>query len=188
MKPAYYIIGALALWIIFRECSRGPEPIPASVQADMDSITSMKRQAWDLVKRGRVFLDEVAKDTTRHKEVLKANKMRIQDLEQKLAAAIKKRPEVIRDTIYILQDSIIQDQAMQIARAHQEYDKLNTDYTSLLKVKDAELRIKDEMFSHMESINSELFRSLNKERRRGKVWKVAVPVALVIGFIVGEEL
>jgi hypothetical protein len=33
-----------------------------------------------------------------------------------------------------------------------------------------------------------MIRIVNKECRRGKVWKVAVPVALVVGFIIGEEL
>jgi hypothetical protein len=188
MKPAYYIIGALTLWIIFRECVSPPKPLPPSIQANKDSISVKKDRVASLDKAGQAIARKMALDSIRNLEALNLKQIEIRGLTQSLAAAVRRRPEVIRDTIYILMDSVIQNQASQITLLTSDRDTLRINYTRLLRIKDAELKVKDEIAGHMESINTELFRTLNKERRRGKVWKVAVPAALVAGFIIGEEL
>lgn len=188
MKATYIVIGALVIWIIFRECSRDPKPLPPSIQAHQDSILVRKDRVASLDKAGQAIARKMALDSIRNSEALKRKEIEIRGLTQSLAAAVRRRPEVIRDTIYILMDSVIQNQASRITILTSDRDTLRINYTRLLRIKESELRIKDEMFAHMEAINSELFRSLNKERRRGKVWKVAVPVALIGGFLIGEEL
>lgn len=188
MKPAYYIIAILLVILVLRECTRPGKPLPPSIQANKDSILVKKDRVASLDKAGQAIVKKMELDSIRHFEALNLKQIEIRGLTQSLAAAVRRRPEVIRDTIYILMDSVIQNQASQITLLTSDRDTLRINYTRLLRIEESELRIKDQMFSHMESINSELFRSLNKERRRGKVWKVAVPVALVGGFILGEEL
>lgn len=188
MKATYIIIGALVIWIIFRECVSPPKPLPPSIQANKDSIIVKKDRVASLDKAGQAIARKMELDSIRNLESLNLKEIKIQGLTKSLAAAVRRRPEVIRDTIYILMDSVIQNQASQITLLTSDRDTLRINYTRLLRIKESELRIKDEMFAHMESINSELFRSLNKERRRGKVWKVAVPAALIGGFLIGHEL
>lgn len=188
MKAAYIIIGAMALWIIFRECSRSPEPLPPSIQANKDSIIVKNDRVASLDKAGQAIARKMALDSIRNLEALNLKQIEIRGLTQSLAAAVRRRPEVIRDTIYILMDSVIQNQASQITLLTRDRDTLRINYTRLLRINESELRIKDEIAGHMTAINQDLYKELNKERRRGKVWKVAVPAALVLGFVIGEEL
>lgn len=188
LRASYIIIGALALWIIFRECVSPPRPLPQSIQAHQDSILIRKDRVASLDKAGQAIVRKMALDSIRNLEALKRKEIEIRGLTQSLAAAVRRRPEVIRDTIYILMDSVIQNQASQITLLTSDRDTIRINYTRLLRIKDAEIRIKGEMFDHLTAINTELYKSLNKERRRGKVWKVAVPVALIGGFLIGEEL
>lgn len=189
MKTApYLIIFALLAWIVLRECGSKPEPLPPSIQANKDSILVKKDRVAALDKAGQAIVQKMTQDSIRHFEALKRSESRVDGLTKSLAAAVRRRPDVIRDTIFILQDSIIREKDSKIAILQSDRDTLCINYTRLLRIKESELRIKDEMFAHMEAINQELFKSLNKERRKGKVWKVAVPVALIAGFIIGEEL
>lgn len=188
MKPAYYIIGALALWIIFRECVSPPKPLPPSIQANTDSITVKKDRVASLDKAGQAIARKMALDSIRNLEALKLKEIEIRGLTKSLAAAVRRRPEVIRDTIYILMDSVIQNQASQITLLASDRDTLRINYTRLLRIKDAEIRIKGEIAGHMTAINQDLYKALNKERRKSKIWKVAIPVALIGGFLIGEEL
>jgi hypothetical protein len=188
MKPTYYIIGALVLWIIFRECVSTPKPLPPSIQANKDSILLKNDRVAALDKAGQAIVQKIAQDSIRHFEALKRSESRVEGLTKSLAAAVRRRPEIRIDTVFILMDSVIKEQSTQITLLTHDRDTIRINYTRLLRIKESELRIKDEIFAHMEAINQELFKSLNKERRKGKVWKVAVPVALVAGFILGEEL
>lgn len=188
MKAPYYIIGALALWIIFRECVSPSKPLPPSIQAHTDSISVGKARVDDLQARGQTIVQRLAKDSVRHFEALKRSESRVDGLTKSLSAALRRRPELRIDTVYVIMDSVIQEQSTQIALLTHDRDTLRLNYASLLRIKDTELRIKDEIAGHMTAINQDLFKTLNRERRRGKVWKVAVPVALVVGFVIGEEL
>lgn len=187
-KSFYVIIALLLVILVLRECTRPGKPLPPSVQANRDSISIKKGRVADLQARGETIVQRIAKDSIRHAEALQAKETRIQGLTKSLAAAIRKAPTIIRDTVFLIQDSIIVQQAAEIKLLKVNTDSLRINYASLLRIKDQELKVKDEIAGHMESINTELFRTLNKERRRGKVWKVAVPVSLVIGFLIGEEL
>lgn len=182
------IIGALIIWIIFRECSSGPSPLPPSIQAHTDSISVDKARVDGLQAQGETISQRLAKDSIRHLEALKRSESRVEGLTRSLAAALRRKPELRIDTVYLVMDSLISEQASQITLLKHERDSIRIDYGSLLKVKNAEIRIKDEMFSHMEAVNVELYKSLNRDRRRGKLLKAAIPAALVIGFIIGQEL
>jgi len=188
MKPAYYIIGALALWIIFQGYVSPPKPLPPSIQANTDSIIVKNDRVASLDKAGQAIARKMAQDSIRHLEALNLKQIEIRGLTQSLAATVRRQPEVIRDTIYILMDSIIQNQASQITLLTSDRDTLRINYTRLLRIKDAEIRIKGEMFDHLNAVNAELYKTINRDRRRGKFLKAAIPAALVIGFIVGEEL
>lgn len=188
MKATYIVIGALVIWIIFRECVSPPKPLPPSIQANKDSILLKKDRVAALDKAGQSIVQKMAQDSIRHFEALKRSESRISGLTKSLAAAVRRRPEVRIDTVFILMDSVITQQAEEIVILKVNTDSLRFNYAALLRIKDQELKVKDEIAGHMESINTELFRSLNKERRRSKLWKIAVPVALVGGFILGEEL
>jgi hypothetical protein len=188
MKPAYYIIAILVAVLVLRECTRPGKPLPPSIQANKDSISDKNDRVASLDKAGQAIARKMALDSIRNLEALNLKQIEIRGLTQSLAAAVRRRPEVIRDTIYILMDSVIQNQASQITLLTSDRDTIRINYTRLLRIKESELRIKDEIAGHMTAINQDLFKELNKERRRGKVWKVAVPVALVVGFIIGEEL
>lgn len=188
MKPAYYIIGLLLVFIMARECTRPNRSLTPSIQAHTDSISTDKARVADLQARGETIVQRLAKDSIRHLEALKRSESRVEGLTKSLSAALRRRPELRIDTVYILMDSVIQEQGSQITLLTHDRDTLRINYARLLRIEDAEIRIKDEMFSHMEAINSELFKNLNKERRMGKVWKVAVPVAAVVGFLIGEGL
>src|ERR1051325_11623489 len=172
MKPAYYIIGALTLWIIFRECSRDPKPLPPSIQAHQDSILVRKDRVASLDKAGQAIARKMALDSIRNSEALKRSESRVEGLTKSLAAAVRRRPEVVRDTIYILMDSVIQNQSSQITLLTSDRDTLRINYTRLLRIKESELRIKDEITGHMTSINQDLYKALNKERRKSKLWKI----------------
>lgn len=187
-QPFYFIITILVLWIVFRECSHNPKPFPPSIQTHQDSISTDKARVADLQARGETIVQRLAKDSIRHFEALKRSESRVEGLTISLAAALRRRLEVIRDTIYILQDSIIHEQSSQITLLTHDRDTLRINYARLLRIKDAEIRIKDEISGHMTAINQDLFNAINKERRRGKAWKVAVPVAAVVGFLIGEGL
>lgn len=188
MKPAYYIIAILLVTLVARECTRSPKPLPPSIQAHTDSISVDKARVADLQAQGETIVQRLATDSIRHAEALKVSESRVEGLTKSLASALRRKPELRIDTVYLVMDSLISEQASQITLLTHDRDTLRLNYASLLRIKESEIRIKDEMFSHMESINSELFRSLNKERRRGKVWKVAIPAAFVIGFLIGNEL
>jgi hypothetical protein len=188
MKPAYYIIALLLVILVLRECTRPGNPLPPSIQANQDSIIVKKDRVASLDKAGQAIANKMAIDSSRHFEALNVKQIEIRGLTQSLAAAVRRRPEVIRDTIYILMDSVIQNQASQITLLTSDRDTLRINYTRLLHIKESELRIKDEIAGHMTAINQDLYKELNKERRRSKIWKVAIPVALVGGFILGEEL
>jgi len=188
LKAAYIVIGALLLWIIFRECSRPSEPLPPSIQANTDSISIDKARVADMEAQGSTISRKLVTDSIRHAEALQVSESRISGLTKSLAAAVRHKPEVIRDTIYVLQQSIIQEQSGEITILQHEKDSLRINYRELLKVKDAEIRIKSEMFDHLTAINTELFKSLNKEKRKGKVAKVLIPVVFVVGFLIGEQL
>lgn len=102
---------------------------------------------------------------------------------------IDKARKLVQDAlIKRIQDSVIHEQASQITLLTHDRDTLRINYTRLLRIKESEIRIKDEIAGHMTAINQDLYKALNQERRRGKVWKVAVPVALVAGFLIGTEL
>ena len=188
MKPVHYLIGLLVIFIVARECTRPGKPLPPSIQANTDSITVKNDRIASLDKAGQAIARKMAQDSIRHFEALNLKQIEIRGLTQSLAAAVRRRPEVIRDTIYIFMDSVIQNQASQITLLTSDRDTLRINYTRLLRIKDAEIRIKGEMFDHLTAINTELYKTLNKERRRVKIWKVAVPAALVVGFLIGEEL
>ncbi len=187
MKPIHIVIAILLVFILVRECIR-KEPLTPSIQAHQDSISTDKARVADLQARGETIVQRLAQDSIRHAEALKVSESRISGLTKSLAAAVRRVPLVIHDTVYRIQDSIIVEQASEITLLKVNTDTIRINYTRLLRIKDAEIRIKDEMFAHMEAINTELFKTLNLERRRGKAWKVAVPAALVVGFLIGEEL
>lgn len=181
------IIGALIIWIIFRECSSGPSPLPPSIQAHTDSISVDKARVDGLQAQGETIVQRLATDSIRHAEALKFSESRVEGLTKSLASALRRKPELRIDTVYLVMDSLISEQASQITLLTHDRDTLRINYTRLLRIKDAEIRIKDEMFSHMEAVNSELFRGLNKERRRNKTAKILIPVALVLGFVIGHQ-
>lgn len=188
MKAAYYVIGALLIWIIFRECSRGPEPLPPSIQAHTDSVSIDKARVAALEAQGSTISRRLVTDSIRHAEALQVSESRISGLTKSLAAAVRRRPEVRIDTVFILMDSMIQAQASEITLLKVNTDSLRFNYAALLRIKDQELKVKDEIADHMTAINQSLFKTLNREKRKGKVAKVLIPVALVLGFIIGEEL
>lgn len=188
-NKSFYIVIAILLVILFaRECTRPGKPLPPSIQAHQDSILVKNDRVASLDKAGQAIVRKMALDSIRNFEALNLKEIKIQGLTKSLAAAVRRRPEVIRDTIFILQDSIIREQGSKIAILQSDRDTLRINYTRLLRIKESELRIKDEIAGHMTAINQDLFKELNRERRRGKVWKVAVPAALVVGFLIGEEL
>lgn len=187
MKPAYYIIALLLVTLVLRECSRGPKPLTPSIQAHQDTISTDKARVADLQARGETIVQRLAKDSLRHFEALKRSESRVEGLTKSLSAALRRRPELRIDTVYILMNSVIQEQGSQITLLTHDRDTLRINYTRLLRIKDAEIRIKDEIAGHMTAINQDLYRSLNKERRRNKTAKILIPVALVLGFVIGNQ-
>lgn len=188
MKAPYYIIGLLLVTLVARECTRPNRSLPPSIQAHQDSISTDKARVADLQARGETIVQRLAKDSLRHFEALKRSESRVEGLTRSLAAALRRKPELRIDTVYLVMDSLISEQASQITLLTHDRDTLRINYTRLLRIKESEIRIKDEIAGHMTAINQDLYKALNKERRRGKVWKVAVPAALVLGFVIGEEL
>lgn len=189
MKNASYLIIILLFgWIVFRECSSPPRPLPPSIQANRDSISIKKDHVASLDKAGQAIARKMANDSVRNLEALKRSESRVDGLTKSLASALRRKPELRVDTVYLVMDSLISEQVKQITLLTHDRDTLRSNYASLLSIKDAEIRIKGEIAGHMTAINTELYKNLNRERRRGKIWKVAVPVALVVGFIIGEEL
>jgi hypothetical protein len=164
-------------------------PIPGTVVDHINNIKTVKKdRVASLDKAGQAIVRKMAQDSIRHFEALNLKQIEIRGLTQSLAAAIRRRPEIRVDTVFILMDSVIQNQASQITLLTSDRDTLRINYTRLLRIKESELRIKDEIAGHMTAINQTLFKELNKERRKSKIWKIAIPVALVGGFILGEEL
>lgn len=187
MKAAYAIIALLLVFIMVRECTR-KEPLPPSIQAHTDSISIDKARVADLEAQGSTISRKMVNDSIRHAEALQVSESRILGLTKSLAAAVTRRPEVRIDTVFILMDSVIQAQASEITILKVNTDSLRINYAALLRIKDQELKVKDEIADHMTAINQSLFKTLNKEKRKGKMAKVLIPVALVVGFILGEEL
>lgn len=189
MKTApYLIIFAMVAWIVLRECGSKPETLPPSIQANKDSITVKNARATEFHDRGEAISRKMAIDSIRNLEALKRQEIKIQGLTRALAAAVRKRPEIRIDTVFILMDSVIQGQAGQITFLKQEKDSLRINYAELLRTKDAEIRVRSEMFDHLTMINQDLYKTVNKEKRKAKFWKVVAPVVFVTGFILGEEL
>lgn len=189
MKAPYYIIGLLLVFILARECSRGPKPLTPSAQARMDTV----RLGQALIESYRDSLNDLRSrrnsDSLKSKSRESAFKIENTRLVNKLAEARKVAPaEVLADPIVLIQDTLINQQADRIDELETEKDQQRVSFTASLRVMELQFNAQKDISDQLNAINTELFKNLNKERRRGKVWKVAVPVALVVGFVIGEEL
>lgn len=189
MKPTYYIIGALALWIIFRECVSPPRPLPPSIQAHQDTIRLDEAQIKSYEAQFNVLAHE--RDSIEQNAKYRENAFKIENrrMSEKLDQARKEAPpSVLDEPIVAIQDTVIHQQADRITELETIQAEKDANFTASLKVMELKFDAQKDISDHQAAINSELFRTLNKERRRGKVWKVAVPAALIVGFLIGEEL
>lgn len=189
LRAAYAVIGALVIWIIFRECSSPPVPLPPSIQARMDTV----RLDQVLIESYRDSLNDLrsrrSSDSLKSKSRERAFKIENTRLLDKLVEARKVAPaEVLADPIVLIQDTLINQQADRIDELETEKDQQRVSFTASLRVTELQFNAQKDISDQLNEINADLFKTLNRERRRGKVWKVAVPVALVVGFVIGEEL
>lgn len=189
MKAAYYIIGALLIWIIFRECSRPSEPLPPSIQARQDTI----RRDDGLIKSYQdslnYFKAERVSMALKSKSREKAFKIETGRLQGELTKARgKASAEILADPVVQIQDTIINKQAARITDLENERDSAAANFTASLKVMELKFDAQKDIATQLTAINQTLFTAWNKEKRKGKVAKVLIPVALVLGFVIGEQL
>lgn len=189
MKAPYYIIGAMLIWIIFRECVSPPKPLPPSIQAHQDTIRLDEAQIKSYEAQLNVIAHErysIEQNAKSREKAFKIENTRLRS--ERDQARLKAPPEVLADPLVLIQDSLINQQAGRITELETIQVEKDSNFTASLRVMELKFDAQKDISDHQAAINSELFRTLNRERRRGKAWKVAVPAALVIGFLIGNEL
>lgn len=189
MKATYIIIGVLVIWIIFRECVSPTKPLPPSIQARQDTIRLDEAQIKSYEAQFSVLAHERDSIEQNAKSREKAFKIENRRMSEKLSDARKEAPpSVLTEPIVAIQDTVIHQQADRIEELETIQAEKDANFTASLKVMELKFNAQKDISDQLTAINQTLFKELNRERRRGKVWKVAVPAALVLGFVIGEEL
>lgn len=189
MKPIHYLIGLLVIFIVARECTRPGKPLPPSIQARQDTVRLDEAQIKSYEAQFSVLAHERDSIEQNAKSREKAFKIENRRMSDKLAEARKEAPpEVLAEPIVAIQDTVIHQQADRIEELETIQAEKDANFTTSLKVMELKFNAQKDISDQLTAINQTLFKELNKERRRGKVWKVAVPAALIAGFLIGEEL
>lgn len=186
---ATYIIALLLVILVLRECTRPGKPLPPSIQVRQDTIRLDEAQIKSYEAQINVLAHERDSIEQKAKSREKAFKIENRRMSGKLAEARKEAPpSVLAEPIVAIQDTMIHQQADRIEELETIQAEKDANFTASLKVMELKFNAQKDISDQLTAINQTLFNELNKERRRGKVWKVAVPAALVLGFVIGEEL
>lgn len=189
-----FIIGVLLLviaWLIFDEFLR-PEPAePPQVTQSRDSVKHLKALVASLEAAGDTLRHTLeAKDIEQGKQALKF-KSQISKLTQKLA---EKRPEIepLLDSIpklaafVLLQDSIIDVQAVRIDSLEQQKARQWKDFNKLLDIEQEKFQAATEINLHLSAIGDH-YREENKKLKRQNRWlKIGVCSAFVAGLLLSR--
>lgn len=190
MKSSQLITILLAIAVailLLRDCSR-IEPAQNDYKSELDSVIQLFKAKAVMADRQSTILKKLGQDTLKSKVREKAKEIEIKGLRGQVAKLVARRPEIRRDTVFLLQDSIIRVQDAEIAQIKVERDTLVKDFTLALKNSGAQLDVANLMVGQLNTINQGLFKDLNKERRKKKKWKAATIVGIIGGIWLGSKL
>jgi small-conductance mechanosensitive channel len=186
---AYALLTILIVILTVRECTRPGKPLPPSIQVRQDTIRLDEAQIKSYEAQFSVLAHERDSIEQNAKSREKAFKIENRHMSEKLAEARREAPpSVLTEPIVAIQDTVIHQQAARIDELEKIQAEKDANFTASLKVMELKFNAQKDISDQLTAINQDLYKALNRERRRGKVWKVAVPVALVVGFLIGEEL
>lgn len=185
------IIAVLALvigYLIYRDFRPTPT-IEPEVSKHEDSIAIKRRQIDSLLLKGEQLRLRLESDSIKSIEAQKAFKMRVATLTQKLT---EKRPEIepLLDSIpklaefVLLQDSIIDVQAVRIDSLEAQKARQWKDFNKLLDVEQEKFQASSEINLHLTEIAEHYSEENKKLKRQNRILKVSVGVAFVSGILI----
>lgn len=187
------IIAVLVLvigYLIYRDFRPAPT-IDPEISNQEDSIAIKRRQIDSLLLKGEQLRLRLESDSIKSIEAQKAFKMRLAALTQKLA---EKRPEIepLLDSMpklaafVLLQDSIIDVQAVRIDSLERQKARQWVDFNKLLDVEQDKFQASSEINLHLTEI-AEHYSEENKKLKRQNRWlKIGVGSAFVAGLLLSR--
>lgn len=185
------IIGVLVLiigYLIYRDFRPVPEK-PVIVSQSDGKIDSLKGLVASLQAAGDTLRLALEADSIKQAEQALKFKSKISVLTKKLA---EKRPDIqpLLDSIpklaafVLLQDSIIDVQAVRIDSLEAQKARQWRDFNKLLEVQEEKFQASSEINLHLEAINDN-WRDENKRlKRQNRILKVSVGIAFVSGILI----
>lgn len=186
--PSYLFfiaVSIIALMIWF-----WPEEQKPDTTAFKNAITSIETKLADTVAQNQVLRDSIKVLKVTHVKEAEAFKVKITRLTGKLATQRPKVDSIIFDNPVLIEyvntaDSVIEVQGHRIEILEYQFGKLSMSNEALTANFESQLKLQESRFTDSQNLASELEKDLKKEKRRAKIAKILVPIALVGGIILG---
>ena len=185
------ILGLAAIIVIMILLWPNPEPI--NTQKWKDTIAKVNTQLADSSVRIQSLLKEVKELKVEHRAEKESFVGEIKGLKSNLA---KKRVKI--DTLIIenpelaeyveAADSVIEVQTARIQSLEFQYDKLEINMEAIVLNFEEQIKLHEQKFQASQEMNTALEEQVKKEKRKGKLAKVLIPVVGVGMLLLGAQL
>lgn len=193
MKPTYWIIAALgliiALLILF---DKDPEPDTTRWKQE---ITKQEERVKALEGNLATIREKVKADSLQGVKSKQEYEVKVSSL-RSTVAKLKANPRVIEvlkanpevDRLVIAQDSVIQASGTRIVELESEMKDLRVNMDSVNDTFEEILQAERTKFEASQSMNKDLEKQVKKEKRKGKLAKVLLPIVGVGALLLGTAL
>lgn len=190
MNRLWWVIIGLAVVIVLMILFWPDEHYDSSAwKATVDKVNS---QLADSSLRIQSLLKEKKADSIKHLQIQstlisQANASKAEaDRLKRNPIVIKVREEVPEiDSLIHVQDSVIQIQGNQIAELDSAYNKLQVNMDAVVSNFQEQIKLHEQKFAASQEMNKELEKQVKKERRKGKLARVLIPVVGIGAFLLG---
>lgn len=192
-KLWWVIIGLVALIVLMILFDRDPEPV--STQKWKDTISQKETEIKALEGNLATILEKVKADSLQSIKSKKEYEVKVTKLNSTVAK-LKANPRVIEvlkanpsvDSLVIAQDSVILASGNRIVELESEMTDLRVNMDSVNDTFEEILQAERTKFEASQSMNKDLEKALKKEKRKGKLAKVLIPIVGVGMLLLGANL